>query len=142
MYDIRETNDFDGLTRLFLNNGLELSERGNEAFKCWEVLDENGERAAGLRLEKRGDEFVIVGIAVEKEHRKQKLGQMLLDAAVAEIKRAGGKRVVLVAKAPEFFRRMGFTELKPGEYGDIIGCDGCGQLNNGCKPEIMGFEIM
>jgi len=115
MFTLLETNDFKGLTEMFHRNGLEISP--GEAppkglIKCWETVEsKDGNRVGGVVLEKRDGEFVIGDIAIEKSFRRHNLGTLMIEKVIEEVKSLGGKRIMLVAKAPEFFKTIGFISI-------------------------------
>lgn len=141
LFRISETDDYKGLTELFYRNGLEITpgEDPSEGFiKCWEVIDEDtGKRIGGASLEKRAGEFVVDNIAVEKEYRRHDLGTRLMDKINDEVTALGGKRIMLVAKAPSFFKTLGFFSMDRKDAPDISQCLTCSQFHKDCFPEIM-----
>lgn len=141
MYRMIETNDYQGLSELFYRNGLEITPGDmppDGLIQCWEVIkEETAERVAGIVLEKRCGEFVVGDISVEKPERKQGLGILMMEKVIAEVMSMGGDKIMLVAKAPEFFRKMGFTSIDRQTAPDISKCMTCKQFDVDCFPEVM-----
>lgn len=85
------------------------------------VLFAEGEPVATCRYFTGKDGSYIVGrIAVLKEHRGKKFGSTVLAAAEKEIKRSGGKSVILHSQltATAFYEKLGYTaygEIEPEE---------------------------
>ena len=106
MFDLLETDDFNGLTEIFHRNGLEISigeAPPKGLIKCWEVVEsKSGNRVGGMALEKRADEFVLGDMAVEKDYRGQNLGTLMLRKVIEEVKSLHGNRIMLVAKVPDY----------------------------------------
>lgn len=140
-----ETEDYEKLVPFFIENGLEFSEEEpvpTDLVKCWEATHgEEKHLAAALVLAKREGEFIIDGIAVEKLYRKMKLGRILLDKAVEETLKRGGKAIYLVARAPEFFRKYGFKTIPREEAPNFFECFTCPQYGKTCTPEVMKLDF-
>ena len=66
---------------------------------------------------------------------------MVVLAAVDEAKMYGAKRLLLNAKVPGFYKKLGFQiiprEASPIEFSD---CQTCPRFHNGCDSEIMILE--
>ena len=52
-----------------------------------------------------------------------------------------GDEIYLVAKAPKFFEKYGFTYLDADAAPDIFNCKTCDQRGVKCYPEFMKFEF-
>jgi N-acetylglutamate synthase-like GNAT family acetyltransferase len=141
-----QTEEYDALTDLFIRNDLEFSKEEpvrTDLVKCWKIT--HGEEqflSAGLALAKRQGEYIIDGIAVEPEYRKMKIGKVILDKAVDEVKALGGDRIFLVARAPEFFRKQGFVTVSRDEAPTFFECLTCQQYSVTCHPEVMRLDII
>jgi N-acetylglutamate synthase-like GNAT family acetyltransferase len=145
MFKLIETNDFEGLAEMFYRNGLEVlpDEKAPAGLiKCWEAVEnESGKRVGGIVLEKRADEFVIGDITVEENYRRHHLGRMMMERVIQEVKLLGGKRIMLVAKVPDFFRTVGFLSIDRKNAPNISKCMTCKQYNIDCFPEVMYLEV-
>mgnify|MGYP002514586648 CR=1 FL=1 len=146
-FKMKETDDFKGLLPFFIENGLEYSE-DEEApeglVQCWKVVhgDENDEHlTAGLVLSKRAGEYVIDSVGVSKLFRKFKIGKILMDKAIKTVIEKGGKRIYIVAKVPEYFKKFGFVPIKREEAPDFSECFSCEQFGNGCDPQVMRLDL-
>ena len=107
---------------------------------CWRAEDEAGHLLGGISIEHKGGEFVIGDIAVREDLRGCDIGTLLIQTALKRISEMGGERIYLVAKAPKFFEKFGFTYLTPEEAPDIFNCKTCDQLNVSCHPEFMTYH--
>ena len=96
---------------------------------------------AGCVLAKREEEYIIDGIAVDKVMRKTGMGKILVDKVISEVKKLGGERIYLVARAPGFFRKLGFEAIDPSEAPNFFECKQCPQYQVSCHPEVMKLEI-
>lgn len=92
-------------------------------------------------LAERQGEFIVDGIAVDPEYRKEKLGKALLDLGIAETRKRGGKRIFLVARAPGFFRKSGFVTVPREEAPNFFECLTCPQYGVDCHPEVMRLDL-
>ena len=137
------TNDNEALQELFIKNELEFSEEDpvpTDLVKSWRIVDESKvppKLIGGLMLAKRQGDFIIDGIAVEPEYRKQNLGKKLLDEAIKEVKALSGDSIYLVARAPGFFRTQGFETVQKEDAPFFYECLTCPQFGVSCFPEIM-----
>lgn len=143
-FKISVTEDYDKLVPFFIENQLEFSEEDpvpTDLVKCWEITDGEGKLIGGFVLAKREGEFIIDGIAIDPSYRKHKLGKNLLERGIEEALKRGAKRIYLVARAPEFFRKHGFVTLPREEAPNFFECLTCPQYNISCHPEVMKLEL-
>lgn len=133
-----------------VTEGLEPPEDSPEYGLESEKLPENGEGRSnagrkkligGFVLAKRQGEFIVDGIAVDAEYRKYKIGKTLLNKGIEETLRLGGKRIFLVARAPEFFRKAGFVTVPKEEAPNFFECLTCPQYGVDCHPEVMRLDL-
>ena len=148
------TDDYDALVPFFIENELEFSEEEppvtEEIVKLWKIkedsFDEEGDPfdsriIGGFVLAKRQGEFICDGIAVDPEYRMFGYGRDLLHKGIEEAKALGGSRMYLVARAPGFFAREGFTAVERSEAPEFFECFSCPQYGQGCNPEVMKLEF-
>lgn len=141
---IRETKDYDSLVELFIRNGLEFSddepETPTDIVKCWEAL-EGSKLIGGCVLALREGSYIIDGIAVEPQYRKEGIGVQLLQSAIDYIKDKKARELYLVARAPGFFRTQDFETIQREEAPNFFECFGCSQYQKTCFPEVMRLRI-
>ena len=143
MIEIKTTEDYESLVPFFIENELEFSEDEpvpTDLVQCWEAR-ENGKLIGAFVLANREGEFICDGIAVDQEYRKMELGRALLRLGMDETLKRGGKRMFLVARAPGFFRKEGFDEVRREDAPDFFECLTCPQYGSTCHPEVMKKEI-
>lgn len=136
--------DYDALVRIFVRNGLEYDvedEVETDVIEAFKVTDADGSLKGGACLALRQGDFIIDGIAVEPEWRQRNLGSRLLDEIAGAAKRRGGREIFLVAKAPGFFRKYGFTAVDHEAAPDFFECRQCDQYRKSCFPEVMKLEL-
>ncbi len=81
------------------------------------VLEEGGRIVGSAGLEVYGQAALLRSVAVSPGLRKQRLGERLTGAALAEARRRGVRRVYLFTMhAAEFFARYGFREVTLEEF--------------------------
>ena len=122
-FEIQVTDQYERLVKFFVENQLEFDgdeEVDTDILKCWKVTD----------------------IAVERDFRKFGIGKLMMDEAVREVKRRGGDALYLVARAPGFFRKLGFDAVAPENAPLFFECAQCPQYQKTCHPEIMKLEII
>ncbi len=139
---IKETGNYQELIPLFRESGLEIHVEADGKPKgmitCWKA-EVNGSLAGGVSMEEKEGHFVIGDIAVREDLRGENLGSLLLATAMERIYEEGGEEIYLVAKAPKFFEKYGFTYLTPEEAPQIFNCSDCDQRGESCYPEFMMF---
>ncbi len=139
------TTDIDKLNRFFEINGLESEEdapRNCQMVAAWVATEPSTENLAGaLSLVKRGHYYIVDGIAVDPAFRKRGLGKALIELALAELKLLQVDEVYLVAKVPQFFSKLGFSELPWPDAPPVFECTSCPQYNNTCHPEAMVLDL-
>lgn len=146
-FKMKETDDFEKLVPFFIENGLEYDEddkASDDLLQCWEIVhgDENDEHlVAGLALSERNGDYVIDAVAVSKLFRKFKMGKILVEKAIKEVQAREGKCIYIVARAPGFFKKLGFETITREEAPDFSECFSCEQFGNGCDPEVMKLEL-
>lgn len=143
MVNIVETSDYDALVAMFIRHELEFSEEDEvptDLVKCWAANDGN-ELVGGAVLAIREGEYILDGISVEEEYRKEGLGNKLLKTVLDEVRMCGGRKLFLVARAPEFFRKNGFRALERDRAPNFFECFTCPQYQANCHPEVMVYEL-
>ena len=142
---LRETGEYEKLVRFFVENELEFDgdeEVDTDILNCYEVVTEDGGSLAGAAvLAKREGKFIIDGIAVDEQYRGRKIGEMLLQQIEKRIRQLGGDSLYLVARAPGFFRRNGFSAIDPETAPNFFECKYCPQYRVSCHPEVMKLEL-
>lgn len=141
---IKETGNYEELIPLFSASGLEIHVEADNKPKgmitCWKA-ERNGQLAGGVSIEKKDGHFVIGDIAVEEALRGENIGSLLLATAMEKIYDLEGEEIYLVAKAPKFFEKYGFTYLEEEDVPEIFNCKHCDQRGVKCYPEFMKFEF-
>ena len=145
-YNIAETDEYAKLVEFMIANQLEFTEEDAEEVptdlvKCWEITDSAGNLIGGFVLAKRQGEYICDGIAVDGIRRGENLGTELLNKGIEETKSLGGRRMYLVARAPEFFRKNGFVTIPREEAPNFFECLTCPQYGKTCHPEVMKIEF-
>ena len=143
MIRIIPTEDHDSLNELYERNDLEISDEepvGTDAVQSW-ILKQEDETAGAATLAVRQGEYIIDGIALEPEFRGGGLGTALLKTVIDDVRQRGGRRIYLVARAPEFFAANGFSEAERSEAPMFFECFGCDQYNVRCFPKVMKYVM-
>ncbi len=141
---LKETDEYDRLAEFMTRFGLDLSDKdrvGDQVLKCWKVVQEPDFLTGGIILSKRQGEFILDGIAVDAPLRRTGMGRIMVNKLVTEVRKLDGKRIYLAAKDPEFFEKVGFSEVEGNEAGNLFTCSGCGQKGDTCFPRIMKMEL-
>ncbi len=156
---LRSTDEYDRLVKFFVENKLEFDgdeEVDTDIVKCWKISQAEGDDlkhiktdagdgkdfiAAGCVLAMREGKYIIDGIAVDSAMRKFGLGRLLINKAKEEVLSRGGDAIYLVARAPEFFRRLGFETIPADNAPNFFECKYCPQYGTECHPEIMKLDL-
>ena len=142
---IQPTQDYPGIYRLFYDSKLEVNPEGpadpDAVIGCWEALLPGEGRVAAAELELRDGAYVLGAIAVEKIHRGKHIGQALVETVVETVRQLGGSQLMLVAKVPEFYQKLGFDRISREEAPDISHCFTCEQFQVDCFPSIMRLDL-
>lgn len=96
---------------------------------------------AALRQEK--DVFSLECLAVRDRFRYQGLGSRLVSTIEKDAKARGAKHLWALARAPNFFKRMGYQVSPDSKEGgpDLNPCVKCPQYKRNCSPEILIKEL-
>ena len=144
-FRIETTGDFSAMQKLFYRNGLEVNvedHEGRGVLGLWRAVDVvNGELLGGLKVEERCGELVLSCIAVEEAARKRDIGAALLDIALDFARERQAERLLLVAKAPSFFKKFGFYAVDMEEYRHITKCYACAQRGISCYPQVLRMDF-
>ncbi len=141
---LKETDEYERLVEFMKPFGLEFDNDDKletKTLKCWKVVQDPDYLVGGIILSMRSGEYYINGIAVDPPMRRTGIGKIMMDKAIKEVKKLGGERIYLVAKVPEFFAALGFTEVKPEDAPPVSLCPECTQYNKTCHPKIMKLEL-
>ena len=66
---------------------------------------------------------------------------MLVDKVKQEVLARGGDAIYLVARAPGFFRKLGFETIAPQNAPNFFECKQCPQYQVSCHPEVMKLTL-
>lgn len=141
-YKIIKSMDFEALLPMCIRAGLEMKpdEKAPEGLLfCLEMYDEAvDKRVACAALVDTKEYYLIRAVAVEREYRGQGLGRSIIEKLLEEAKSLGIKEIMLTAKVPGFYQKLGFEivarEEAPASFTDCLYCP---QFHNGCDSEIM-----
>lgn len=134
---LRQTTDFEAMRSLALRSGLEDGSFDNYIVAYGYFVGERLVACAGLRP--RGDVLTVECLAVSEEFRRQGLGRSLVRIIEDEARRGGAKELWAIARAPEFFVRMGFSKIQPGHSRGptLEACINCIQYGKNCNPSVV-----
>lgn len=144
-YRIIKSMNFQDMLPMFIESGLEfrpdsLAPKG--LLVCFEMFDEESKiRIGGGSLAQTDGEFVIRTVAIKEQYQGQGLGRKLVEYIIEEAKEWDAKRVMLNAKVPEFYKKMGFVVVPRKEAPPISDCLTCPRFHNGCDSEVMELKL-
>lgn len=143
-FRMESTDEYDRLIRFFIENGLEFDEdeeKDGEILKAWKMTQTGDYLVAAAMLVMRQGHYVLEGIAVVEPMRKAGLGKILMKKVMEEVRSRGGKELILMARKPKFYEKLGFSVVKPQDAPPIFDCLGCPQYGVDCFPEIMKIGL-
>lgn len=142
---IKKSMNFKDMLPMFIEEGLEFKPDDPDPeglLVCFEMMDAaSGERIGGGSLAKAYGEFLIRSVAVKKAYQGKGLGKKLVEYMIEEAKSWDAKRLLLTAKVPGFYKKLGFTVIPREDAPPISDCTSCPQFHNGCDSEIMRLEL-
>lgn len=146
LYRIVKSMNFKEMLPMFIEAGLEFRpdvEAPEGLIACFEMIEkESGRRIGGASLEKTCGEFVIRTVAIEKAYQGQGLGKKLVEYVIEEARSWDAKRIMLNAKVPGFYKKLGFVIVPREEAPPISECTECPRFHNGCDSEIMKLDLL
>ena len=141
MVKISPINDPDPIMDLFLRSDLEIQEDEfveRVFLKGYQAEDQEGRIIGGCALTEMDGHYIINGIAVDPEYRKTGVASEMLSRTLQDAKGMGAGEIILVARAPGFFRKNGFVNVPDEEVPEgLFDCLSCPQYQKQCFPEIM-----
>lgn len=142
---IKKSMNFKDMLSMFIEAGLEFKPDDPDPeglLVCFELIDKaSGKRIGGGSLAKACGEYLIRSVAIEKAYRGRGLGKLLVEYMIEEAKEWDAKRLLLTAKVPGFYQKLGFEVIPRGEAPPISNCTACPQFHHGCDSEIMRLEL-
>jgi amino-acid N-acetyltransferase len=103
------------------------------------IRDSDGKLGAAGRLEYNFDHPMVEEIAVREDLRRSGLGTMIVSAILDEAKQEGIEVIWVMARAPDFFRSLGF---EPAQNKELLSklkeeCAVCRDYVTICNPVLM-----
>lgn len=142
---IRKSMDYQKLLPLFKDAGLEVElddPNPKGLLSCFEVIDKRTDKIIGASsIINNNGIYQVKTLAVTKDYQGRGIGRYLMNEMVYELRKLGAKKVILNAKEPGFYERVGFTK-SPMDTKDIeYDCSDCEHFNRDCSPKIMERKI-
>lgn len=141
MYIISESNDYESLSCLFNENGLEIEagiKKPDNVVKCWECRETTSNKLiGGASLEIRSGCFVAADLAVDMDFRKERIGTQLMSIMEDEIIKQGGREAWLVGKVPGFYIKLGWEIVNREKAPNISKCFICDKFGTECFAKVM-----
>jgi N-acetylglutamate synthase-like GNAT family acetyltransferase len=134
---LRKTTDHDAMRSLALKSGLEDGVYHDLVVAYGYFLGNELVGCAGLRI--KDGVFTVECLAVAESFRRKGMGRVLVKSIEQEAKARGAKDIWALARAPEFFQRLGWSESDPrdGLEPSLKGCESCRQYKHSCNPAIV-----
>lgn len=144
-FHIRKSMNYQKLLPLFKDAGLEVElddPNPKGLLICFEVLDKRTDKTIGASsIINNNGIYQVKTLAVTKEYQGRGIGRHLMDKMVHELRRLDAKKVILNAKEPGFYERVGFTESLIDTMNIEYDCSDCEHFNRDCFPKIMERKI-
>lgn len=142
---IRKSMDYQKLLPLFKDSGLEVeldesAPRG--LLMCFEVIDKKTDEIIGASsIINNNGIYQVKTLAITKEYQGGEIGRYLMDKMVDELREWGANKVILNAKEPGFYEKVGFTKSSIDSEEIEYDCGDCEHFNRDCFPKIMERKI-
>ena len=144
-YKIIKSMNYDDMIPMFIEAGLEMQPdepAPTGLLACFEMIEkETGRRIGGASMAKMYGEYVLKTVAIEKEYQGKGLGRILVEHVMNEAKEWDAKRMILAAKVPAFYQKLGFKIISREDTPPISDCLTCPRFQNGCDSEMMEFRF-
>ena len=136
-------NNHNELCEFYRENGLEVSDdiEKDDGAVFSIRLTEDGQTTAAATLSHRFSVYILDYVAVDKQHRKNGLGERLVDEIKAKASLLSADKLYITAKSPEFFKKIGFVNGSPVGIDMNADCVGCPEFNNGFKKQPMYIDL-
>jgi len=107
------------------------------------MRDSENDIGAVARLEIILDHPFVEEVAVRADLRRKGLGKKMVGEVLEEARRRGIRTIWAMARAPNFFRGIGFGEEPDGEFRAemIEGCEKCPDYLRVCNPVLFKKNI-
>lgn len=140
--ELRRTRDYEAVRRLALGSGLEDGPFVGvvAAFGVY-----SGDELVGcVALKQTDSAFCVEWLAVSEDLRGRGLGTRLISEVEREAKQRGAERLWALARAPDFFGKIGFRLAGNDEVGGptLNNCKICPQYMKNCRPAIVVKELL
>lgn len=145
MVKISPITDPAPVMELFMRSDLEIEDDEfvrRTFLKGYKAENEKGEVIGGCALTVQDGHYIINGIAVDPEFRKSNIATDMLERTMADAKEMGADEMILVARAPGFFRKNGYENVPDEKVPEgLFDCLSCPQYQKKCFPEIMKKKL-
>lgn len=142
-FNIIETKEYFPLVPMYIEAGLEINiddPKPEGIVLCLKMMDVDNLVGCATLTEING-EYIIKCVAINKEYQGKGLGSILVNKVIEKVKDRKGKRVLLTAKVPEFYKKLGFEIISREEAPYESDCINCHRFHNGCESEIMKLDL-
>jgi len=136
-FELRRTRDYEAVRRLALGSGLEDGPFVDvvAAFGVY-----SGDELVGCAtLKQKDSSFCVEWLAVSESLRGHGLGSRLIAEVEREAVQRGAVKLWALARAPDFFKKIGFRTADATEGGapTLVNCVRCPQYMRSCTPAIV-----
>lgn len=149
--DLRKARvpDVPGIQKLvnsFADKGEMLPRSLNavyENIRDFFVIEEDGEIVGSCAMHVAwGDLAEVKSLAVSDKHQKKGYGKLLVDACINEAREMGLPRVFALTYRPDFFKKLGFSDLDKSELPHKIWseCINCPKFPD-CGEEAVALDL-
>jgi N-acetylglutamate synthase-like GNAT family acetyltransferase len=140
---VRRTTELAAVRRLGVANGLDDSQRGDEAVAAaWGAFDGH-ELVGAIVLERFGDLDGVNWLAGAEGYRRRGIAARLYACLEHEARARGVRRLWVTARTPAFFFAQGYVPVPVGrERAALLGdCPRCPQYGRGCEPQALCKDL-
>ena len=142
-FNILETKEYFPLVPMYIEAGLEVNIEDPEPegiISCLKMMSDDNMIGCATLTDVNG-EYIIRCVAIKKEYQGKGLGSILVNKVIEKAKERKAKRVLLTAKVPEFYKKLGFEIISRKEAPFESDCINCHRFHNGCESEVMKLDL-
>jgi N-acetylglutamate synthase-like GNAT family acetyltransferase len=143
MQSFKRTQDYEAVRELAVRAGLEVSDEPVEAIVAAFGFYLDGRLMGCAALEHENGHHFLEWVAVDPSVRMRGVGSSLVALVEGEARARGMTELWAKARAPEFYRSIGYRVLGAKEKGPktLDGCTDCPEFKKSCCPAIVVKDL-
>lgn len=139
----RRIDDYEAVKELSIRAGLDVADKPLDDIVTAFGYYLDGKLMGAAALERENGHLFLEWVAVDSSERRKGVGAALVALVEGDARARGMTKLWAKARAPEFYRRIGFRIVREDEKAPktLDGCIGCPQFRTSCNPAIVIREL-